>query len=391
MRIAVGALYAALLIIETGCVSPGVLAAQADAPEPLCHPGRFAKSETDTLAVATACHFYHGKDYGTEAQFNPMSEIVNEGFDQLRNDFANRKISELRLEAGAHNVLEDLLHPISAMRVDGIGRNWRNELLPLSIKSTGGGQWVPNYEFHLIGSGMISERMVEWYEAHDIPHPVALSAITMMAAHFLNEDVEDGGRTVPYYRFDPVADLYVFDIGGILLFRSGRVQNFFSSNTVELTNWPVQPTLSFPGGTLENSGQEFMLRARLPRTDMFRAFFAFGISTLGGISYGPKGAVAVSVAAGADAIDNPIIDPATGRRTVTLKPNIGFFVDRDGSLLFSVTARTSNETVAFANVYPGVLRFGGHTFGLWTQALKSGRWRFGIVSSNGLGIGSNAR
>jgi hypothetical protein len=342
----------------------------------------------NNATVAPTPKFYHGKNYGTEAQFNPLTEILNEGFDQLRNDNTDRRLS--RLPWGGHNVVEALLHPDSAMRAYGVWRAWRDELLPLSVKGGGGGQWVPNYEFHLIGSGMVSQRMVEWYQAHDVPHPLAASVVTMMSAHFINEALEDGGRPVRYHPFDPVADIYVFDIGGILLFRSGKVQNFFS-NTVELTNWPGQPTFAFPGTTLENAGQEFLLRARVPRTDNFRAFFAFGISTLGGISIGPKGGTALSFALGADAVDNPIIDYTSGRKTVILKPNAGMFIDRDGSLLFSLTARHSAETIASANLYPGAMRVGGQSFGLWTQALKNGRWRLGLVGSRGIGIGTSAR
>jgi len=332
--------------------------------------------------------FYHGKDYGTEAQFNPITEILNEGLDQLRNDNSERRFS--RLPWGGHNVVEALLHPDSAMRAYGVWRAWRDELLPLSVKGGGGGQWVPNYEFHLIGSGMVSVRMEEWYRAHNVPMPFAASFVTMMTAHFVNEALEDGGRPVRYHPFDPVADIYVFDLGGILLYRSQRVQNFFS-NTVELTNWPGQATIAFPGTSLENAGQEFLLRWGLPKTERYRGFFAFGISTLAGVSIGKRGGLALSLGGGVDAVDNPIIDHTSGRRSVILKPNEGLFVDRDGSLLFSLTARNSAETFAVANLYPGVLRVHGHSFGVWTQALRNGRWRVGLVSANGIGIGTSAR
>jgi hypothetical protein len=167
------------------------------------------------------------------------------------------------------------------------------------------------------------------------------------------------------------------------------VKDFFSK-TVELTNWPGQATIGFPEWTLQNAGQEFLLRSRLPRTDRWRAFFAFGISTLGGVSYGTKGGLAISLGAGADVVDTPIIDTLSGRKTVVFKPNSGFFIDRDGSLLFSLTARNSNEYVAVANLYPGVVRIRGVTFGVWTQWLRDGRVRFGIVTPSGIGIGNSA-
>jgi hypothetical protein len=334
----------------------------------------------------TSHYFYSGKRYGTEVQFNPVTEVLNEGYDQLRNDFTDRRILNQKIGSGAKNVFESLLHPDSAMRAYGVRKAFTDELFPLSGKSEGGGQWVPNYEFHLLGSGMVSRRMTEWYEAHGVPHPFVSSVVTMYTAHFINEALEDGGRTTRGHPFDPVADLYVFDLGGILLFKSKRVDQFFSRK-VELTNWPVQPTFSFPGLRLENAGQEFLLRARIPHTDQWRGFFAFGISTLGGFSYGKKGGYALSLAAGAEAIETPVIDTLSGKKTVTLTPNAGLFFDHDGSLLLSLTAKNSKETIATFNLYPGLVRVGSVTFGLWTAALKNGSWRFGITSPVGLGLG----
>jgi hypothetical protein len=342
-----------------------------------------------TAAVPdTAPRFYHGKPYGSERQFNPITQILNEGFDQLRVDNGNRRLGDLRFRDGAKNVIRALLHPDSAMRSYGIWRAWRDELLPLSTKANNGGNWVPNYEFHLIGSGMVSQRMTEWYEANDVPHPVAASFVTMFTAHFINEALEDGGRLVRGHAFDPVADLYIFDLGGFLMFRSRRVQSFFSK-TVELTNWAGQATFGFPDLTLENAGQEYLLRSRLPRTDRWRGFFAFGMSTLGGVSYGKKGGLALSIGTGAEVVDTPVVDTVSGKKTVTLKPNGGIFIDRAGSLLFSINYRDAPETVVSANLYPGVIRVGPVTFGLWTHALRDGRWRFGIVAPDGIGIGTS--
>ena len=394
MNRVVAALFAALTVVESGCVNAGASAKPVDAPVPMsdttpCHPPTVPISQS-ALPVGSTCVFYRGRNYGSEAQFNPITEVLNEGFDQLRVDNSERRLRRLRYLPGAKNVLQALIHPDSAMRAYGVRKAFTDELLPLSTKATNGGNWVPNYEFHLIGSGMVSRRMTEWYEAHDVPYPFAMSAVTMYTAHFINEALEDGGRKTRGHPFDPVADLYVFDLGGILMFRSKNVQNFFSKK-VELTNWPGQATFGFPGFTLENAGQEFLLRTGLPRTDIWRVFFAFGISTLGGISYGTKGGTALSLASGVDAVDTPVVDSLSGKKTVVLKPNAGLFIDHDGSLLFSLTARNSKETIATANLYPGVVRVGGHTFGLWTQMLKNGRWRVGLVASNGIGIGTSAR
>src|SRR4051812_7766573 len=165
----------ATLLASTGCVTVGL-----PAPEPGVTP---APRDTNHL-------YYHGKAYGSEAQFNPFTELLNEGFDQLRNDNGNRRLRILQYGPGAKNVIRALLHPDSAMRAYGVRKAITDELLPLSTKASNGGNWVPNYEFHLLGSGMVSQRVTEWFEDHHTPHPVAASFVTMFSAHFLNEALE---------------------------------------------------------------------------------------------------------------------------------------------------------------------------------------------------------
>jgi hypothetical protein len=235
---------------------------------------------------------------------------------------------------------------------------------------------------------MISARMTEWYAWHGASHPALLSGVTMMSAHLLNEMIENGDSRLP--NEDAVTDLYVFDVGGILLFRSARVQRLFSDR-LELTNWPGQPSFDFARRTIENAGQQYVLRVPLPRTRRARLFYAFGVSTLGGVSIGRRGGTSVSIAAGADAVDNPVIDPATGRRTVVLRPNAGVFVDRGGSLLVSLVRTSQSDALLAANVYPGVVRVGGVSPGLFAQALRGGGVRLGLAAPLGVGIATAAR
>ena len=308
----------------------------------------------------------------------------------LRQDNRNRRLLTLPYHAAARNVFGALIHADSAIRHYGLWNALHDEVLPLSFKGDGG-QWVPNYTVHLIGSGMVSQRMVEWFEAHDIPHPVALSALTMFTAHFVNEAVEDGGRPNRPLTVDPIADIYIFDLGGFLLYRSERVQKLVSNDKLTLTSWGGQPAVDSPDGTLENTTQEFVIRTALPRTDQWRGLLAFGVSTIAGLSYGPKTGTAISVAAGADAVNSPVIDTLTDKKTVTLRPYGGIFVDRQGSLLFSAMVRDSKEVIFTSNLYPGVLRFHGATTGLWAEYLRDRRWRFGIVPTWGLGVGQNGK
>ena len=334
--------------------------------------------------------FYHGLKYGSEAQFNPLTEILNEGFDMLRQENRDRRLGYLPYKQASKNVWGALTNPDSAIRNYGLWAALRNEFLPISLHPKKG-QWVPNYTIHLLGSGMVSQRMTEWYEAHKVPHPFALSFLTMYAAHFINEAVEDGGRLNRPPNVDPISDLYVFDLAGILLYRTERMRKLVNNDYVELTSWGGQPTINAPEGTLENTTQEFVMRTALPKTENWRGFIGFGVSTVFGLSYGKKGGNVISFGAGADAVNSPIIDTLTDKRTVLLKPYGGIFVDRNNSLLFSVMARDSKEVIGIANLYPGVISVRGYTTGLWAQLLRDGRWRFGIVPSWGVGLGQNVR
>lgn len=354
----------------------------AGAPQPIA-----ADTATNASVVsvrsAPVHHFYASRPWGSEAAFNPVSEIVVDGLDQLRVDWSDRRVLHWPWARAAGHVGYSLRHAEQAYRRYGWGRALRNEILPLTTRRNGGGQWFPNYQFHLLGSGMVTARLAEWYDAHGAPHPYALSATTMMAAHFLNEMTEDGGRDRPN-SVDAITDLYLFDVGGILLFRSERVRRLFGER-LPLTNWPMQPSLVLPGATLENVGQSYALKAPIPGTRRWHALYVFGIATFVGVTRDVGGGYAVSLAGGADVTRVTVLDTLTQRRTVSLKPNAGLFVDREGSLLLSLMARDGPEVVATANLYPHALPH--QPLGLWAQVLRAGGVRAGIASPWGLGAG----
>lgn len=342
--------------------------------------------------------FYQELPYGSEAQFNPLTQILNEGYDMLRMDGSERRIGHrFRHDwEGLKTVIRSVRHPLKTYEFYGWKRALRNEIFPLTFnKKDGGGAWVPNYEFHLIGSGMVSARMTEWFETHGAPFPGALSFLTMTISHLLNEAVENsGGGPEGFYSADAVTDLLLFDPAGFLLFRSASVRRFFSS-TLDLTNWPGQATWVAPHHALENTGQQFVIRPRLPGTDRWRLFYGFGVETLLGVSRELAEGYAVSLAAGLDAVDVRIIDEATGTETVDLRPAGGIFLDRNNSLLLSIRHMVGGDVSVYGsdstltvNLYPGVISLPGlGRPGLVLHILRAGGFRIGLVSGVGLGLG----
>ncbi len=311
----------------------------------------------------------------------------------------DRQVVEMlpRYRTAAQNVLRSLNRPDRAIGQYGWMRTLRNEILPLTFTpEDGGGAWVPNYEFHLLGSGMVSARMTEWYAQRGMPHPGALSFVTMTASHFMNEVVENA-MTPRYYDSDAVIDLYLFDTGGFLLFRNAGVRRFFSE-TVQLTNWPGQPTWVEPGGTLENTGQLFILRGHVPFVrglESWRWMYGFGVTSLFGITRDAGSGYGISAAAGIDAVDVVVLDSVKGTKTVKLRPTGGVFLDREGSLLVSVMKEYGRGVKDYGsdanfsiNVYPGVVRVPGVGMpGMWVHSLRGGGIRIGVVSRAGLGLG----
>lgn len=337
--------------------------------------------------------FYKGLAYGSEAQFNPLTQVLNEGFDMFRGDNRNRRLADFPFTRASKNVLRSLVRPDSVYNEFGFMNTLKDELLPLSWGTSGGPQWLANYSCHFLGSGMVSARMTEWYEAHDVPHPLAMSVITMYASHFTNEIVEDGGSKVRKHPLDAVIDLYLFDAAGILAFRSERVQKLFSEK-LELTNWQGQATLTLDENRientrLENTFQEFVLRFGLPKSDRVRGLVAWGPYSMAGVSVGSREGTSISLAGGGDIKSRT--DSLTGKQNHWVKPYGGIFVDRQGSLLGSLVVKNSREVLAVANIYPGVIKVGGTSFGLWGQLLQDKTWRFGIVPAMGLGYGQHRR
>ena len=129
-----------------------------------------------------------------------------------------------------------------------------------------------------------------------------------------------------------------------------------------------------------------MLRAPLPRTDQWKVMTTAGNAFLIGISRRVGSEYWLTASGGFDPSDNPVIDPRTNAKTATLLPDVGVFVDRNSSLLASFISKGGSNNGATLNLYPGVLRMGRVSPGLWVQGIRGGGLRFGIESRIGLGL-----
>lgn len=323
--------------------------------------------------------FYTGLAFGSESQFNPISELVNEGFNDLVIESSDMRLSTQPWGTAWTNLAHNLTHVRGAFRQYGVRRAVRNELLPLT--GFDGGQWFPNYTDHLIGNGMVSVRLEEWFRQHRYPAPLALSVVTMMTAHLTNEIIE----RPRHWSVDPLADLLVFDPLGMVLFRADVVQRAFSGG-LTLTNWAGQPMLVAPNGRLDNASEEFKFTFSLPRTSRVKGFVMTGLNVLGGLTYTTPGGRALSLGVGRGSDVAAITDSSSDVRTVRLGPRAGLFLDREGSLLASLVFDGSRNGLMTLNLYPGMVRIGGVSPGVWLDVRRNGL-RVGLAAPFGLGGG----
>jgi hypothetical protein len=318
-------------------------------------------------------YFYHGRAFGSEATFNPMVKLLQGGFYILDNDNRSNNPFVVRYGDGLSNVAWNLAHPLSAIEEYGWSRFLTTEILPNPSRRTA--QWVPNYFGHILGEGMTFRATEEWFRYHGHEHPTRLTLVTTVLQSLLNEVVENGdyrGTNV-----DPIADLYIFNPLGILLFRSDRVAAFFSG-TLHMAYWPRQLALDPISGTFENVGHDFVFK--YPMTRSVGLFASYGTHSLAGLTIRRSWGHSLSLGGGVMAKELVDAEPGLPSRslTATIVPALGVFYDRENSLLFSLIVAPRKDDMMSVNIYPGVLRVAGILPGFSLAAGGERRLSFGI-------------
>lgn len=335
-----------------------------------------------TLSYGQERFFYTGKEYGSQALYNPLYLILNGSYDIIQLDGNSREIFRFPYTKASQNVFRNLASPFGAVKRFGIGKFISNELIPLNLGKAGA-QWWPNYQLHLIGGGMTFRAVKEWYSYHKYPYPGLFSVATVSAYHLLNEFVENGD-----YRgdnVDPIADIYFFDIGGILLFSSDEVCRFFS-NTLNLADWSLQPSFNLNNISLQNNGQYFSIKWKIPYQERFHLFYYFGMNGLTGLSYKFADGSAISAAAGLRAKKRLLLNETTNLMTIDMVWNAGLFYDRNNSLLASLHVSGLTDYMVDLNIYPGIVYLGKFSPGLWMVMKKNGNLMLGITTTYAPGL-----
>jgi hypothetical protein len=327
-------------------------------------------------AQAQAPYFYKGRNYGSEAMYNPISLVLNAGFDMIQVSH-DRDITRIPFYAGGKNVFRNLGNPFGAISRYGWEDFLRDQVIPLGL-SKDNGQWWPNYTLHLVGGGMTYVAMTEWYEAHEFPEPKLFSMLSMVSYHLVNEITENGAYEGD--NVDPIADIYLFDLGGIVLFSFESVQRFFSEE-LNLADWSLQPSFSLRNLNLHNNGQFFSVKWKFPFSERWHLFYYFGTNGVGGLSYKRDDGSFISVGIGLVAKDLIDLDKLTNKKTLDLVPNIGVFYDVGNSLMASLSVSKKTDYMVNVNIYPGLLKIGDFSPGFWMSLSSDARPIIGVTTS----------
>jgi hypothetical protein len=331
-------------------------------------------------------YFYWGYDYGSQSLFGPAYVFINRGYDVFQLRPGNRFIFKQNYALNGKNVLRNVADPFPAIENRGWWTFAREELLPLSW-TTETARWAPNYGLHLIGGGVTYRALTEWFDDRDMPLPAAWSIATLYAAAFVNESLEN--KQFVGFNTDCLADLYVFDLAGILLFSIDPVAHFFS-NTVIVSDWSLQPVIALPSGAVHNQGNYYSLKFPLPRYERLRLFGYIGFSTLGGVSVKVTPELSVSAAAGGRITSLENSSTTTLENRITARPSAALFVDKNDSLLASLQVSDVADYFVHLNVYPNALFHTKPGIGFFGVVSREGKVMGGLSMTGTFGLGIGA-
>lgn len=327
-------------------------------------------------------YFYTGKDYGSEALFNPLSLMINGGYDITQLQSVSNRFRDHQFARMAKVVFKNLTHPIESINHYGWPLFLRTEFLPISFKKDEM-QWIPNYQQHLFGCGMLYTKMKEWYEDKNVPVPWLFSSVTLMSQHLLNEIMESGPNEG--WSVDEISDIYVFDLGGILLFSFDSVNEFFSK-TLVLSDWSLQAAVTLPEGRV-NAGQYFALKWKLPFTENYSFFYRFGMGALFGLSKNLNPEDAVSFGVGFRSKHLVELNHVARQRTIETSWHAGAFYDKNNSLMASLVFSGVKEFFCMADVYPGIIKYKDFSPGIWAVFGLNGNVTMGLSTRYAIGLG----
>ena len=238
---------------------------------------------------------------------------------------------------------------------------------------------------------MLHRKLTEYYSYHGSNHPLLWATISLGSAQLMNEILESGLKR--HTSTDPLADT-IFNIAGMLAFSYDSFAQYFSGDFVVMNYWPGQPVIDIQDTVLFNQAEQYVWKISWDYISPWKVFWATGLPSGLGVTIPGDGGDHFSYALGFDAVQlrppgalDPIIkeeheclesastkdaDKACrekaeiaakekGKRLTSISPKdisfaLGFYWDRNESLMLSTFLEISNEFAFNVNLYPGWLK-----------------------------------
>jgi hypothetical protein len=324
-------------------------------------------------------YFYHPYTFGSQGKYNPGDFFINGGFGVWQ--FAGtQNVFNLPYGDDFRSTWESITHPIKAIKDFGVENWFFSEICPRSFEMKHG-QFIPNYFLHMLGAGMQSRKMEEWYRYHEVPLPRLWSIATMLSEHFFEEMVENGGKRG--ISEDPVTDYYIFNPAGILLFLNEDICRFFSEKLV-LNEWSLQPSINVRTGKLENAGQFYIAKLPLGCTQVWGLAAYFGMQEMFGVTRTFGDDRTISILGGP--IVNNLLDANVSQSqksyTASLRWSAGVFYDVKNSCMVSLSMSGADHNKLRVNCYPGLFRIGPFSPNCYPGLFRIGPFSPGVFVEN---------
>ncbi|MBN2543651.1 hypothetical protein JXI42_12365 [bacterium] len=331
---------------------------------------------TDTLGV-NEHYFYRDLGYGSDALIHPVRLILHGGFGILQMANRDNDLLEVDFKNGANNLWMNLKNPVKAVQEEGVSHFFVTQVIPISTDRKDAYYW-PNYTLHLLGGGMSYRMMIEWYQHHNFKYPKIWAGVTITVYHVLNEIVENSEYVG--YNTDAIADMYIFNPIGIILFSNDKVSRFFSEK-LNLSDWSYQIALNPYNMNIRNNGQNFMMRYWFGKNKKTAFFYHFGTHGEIGLSFKRTDGNIFSLGAGLEA--NSLINQSDRsdfrELTTDLVLTAGLFYDRENSLLASLIYSKKQDYKLRMNVYPGIIKIGSFSPGVFWSLSQQNKLSLGFT------------
>jgi hypothetical protein len=333
----------------------------------------------ELLAQDETKYFFYHPDHavGSDANFNPITLLLNGSFDATRTEGHSRDVFALPYKDDLINVWKNISDPLTSINRYGWQAFRREEIINLSFNYNQL-QFLPNILDHAIGYGMLYTKTREWYDYHRYPVPFLWSVVTSLVYKYMNEMIQNGGNRGT--NVDCISDILIFNTMGFAFFSFDRVNRFFSES-IHLYEWSLQPLYIPADHHLQNTGQEFVLRYPIPGADRYAPFLYWGVNSVAGLSYRYEGTNSISVGFGESVYKGISREYRKDLRRFFPSERdgaAGLFLDDDGSLLVSLIVEGPNVFNVQLNAYPGLIRIGGIQPGLYVAAVKRDKFVCGI-------------